>query len=151
MSMIPKHIAKIVEWHLKNANCIRANAFAEAEALRAKARDQGQTPEVPIKGKGKPGDPVGRVAQLLAEADRIQRNAPIWAGVVERTRTHFAGQERIGRFYTLYYSIGLDFGYIAQEMHAEKTTLYNWRDRIVTHAALEAVGAGLVKLWENTD
>ena len=38
MSMIPKHIAKIVEWHLKNANCIRANAFAEAEALRASMR-----------------------------------------------------------------------------------------------------------------
>lgn len=150
MSMIPRHISKVVEWHLRNANCIRANAFAEAEALRAKARDQGPTPEVPIKGKGKPGDPVGRVAQLLAEADRIQREAPKWAQVVETTREHYTATHRLKQFYTLYFSVGLDFGYIAQEMGVEKTTLYNWRDRIVTHAALLAVEAGLVRL-ETTD
>lgn len=146
MPMIPRHIHKVVDWHLRNANCIRANAFAEAEALRAKAKERPAPPEVPIKGKGKTGDPVGREAQLLAEADRIQREAPLWSSVVEETRAHYAGIRSLGEFFRLYYAIGLDFGYVGMEMGVEKTTLYNWRDRIVTHAALLAMEKGLVSM-----
>ena len=67
MPMIPKRIHKIVEWHLRNANCIRANAFMEAEKLREMARAQSPQPEVSIKGKGGHGDRVARAAQLMAE------------------------------------------------------------------------------------
>lgn len=151
MPMIPKRIHKVVEWHLRNANCIRANAFAEAEQLRARAREQPTPPEVPIKGKGKTGDPVGRAAQLMAEADKIQREAPVWAQVVEETRAHYTQSATLGEFYRLYFAIGLDFPYIAQEMGVEKTTLYHWREQVVTHAAMLAIEKGLVRMSGNTD
>ena len=151
MPMIPKRIHKIVEWHLRNANCIRANAFMEAEKLREMARAQSPQPEVSIKGKGGHGDRVARAAQLMAEADKIQREAPVWSAIVEETRAYYANVRSLGEFYRLYYSIGLDFAYVAQEMGVEKTTLYNWREQIVTHAALRAVEKGLVSMQENTD
>lgn len=151
MPMIPRHIHKVVEWHLRNANCIRANAFAEAEALRQKAETQSPAPEVPIKGKGGHGDQVARKAQLLAEADKILRDAPVWAAVVEETREFYAGVPSMAEFYRLYYAIGMDFVYIAQALGKEKTTLYNWRDKIVTHAALLALEKGLISIQKNTD
>lgn len=151
MSMIPRHIHTVVEWHLRNANCIRANAFAEAEALRQKAETKSPAPEVPIKGKGGHGDQVARKAQLLAEAAKILEDVPVWAGVVEETREFYAGVPSMAEFYRLYYSIGLDFPYIAQTMGKEKTTLYNWRDKIVTRAALIAMEKGLITMQKNTD
>lgn len=149
--MIPRHIHKVVDWHLRNANCIRATAFAEAEALRARAREQSVKPEVAIKGKGGHGDPVARQAELLAEADKIMREAPVWARIVEETGRHFAGHGQLGEFYRLYYAIGMEFGYIAEEMGVEKTTMYHWRDLIVTRAALLAIEAGLVHMTEISD
>lgn len=151
MPMIQKRIFKVVDWHLRNANSLRAFAFVEAENLRKRAREQHVPPEVPIKGKGGHGDQVARAAELLAEADRIQKQAPIWAGVAAMTQEYYAGMANLGRFYQLYYSIGLDFPCIAQEMGVEKTTLYYWRDQVVTYAAMLAVEAGLVSMTKKTD
>lgn len=114
MTMLPKRIHRLVEWHLRNAGNIRANAFAEAEALRKKANTQPPAPEVPIKGKGKHGDATGRKAQLLAEADRIMRQAPMWEAVARDTEAWCARTPSLRRFYGLYYSMGLDYGYIAR-------------------------------------
>lgn len=151
MTMLPKRIHRVVEWHLRNAGCIRANAFAEAEALRQKASTQAPAPEVAIKGKGKHGDPTGRRAQLLAEADRIMRQAPRWEDVARRTETWCERSPSLRRFYGLYYHMGLDYGYIAREMQVEKTTLYDWREKIVAYAALLAVEKGLVRITKQTD
>lgn len=151
MTMLPKRIHRLVEWHLRNAGNIRANAFAEAEALRKKANTQPPAPEVPIKGKGKHGDATGRKAQLLAEADRIMRQAPMWEAVARDTEAWCARTPSLRRFYGLYYSMGLDYGYIAGEMRVEKTTLYDWREKIVAYAALLAVEKGLVRMPKTTD
>lgn len=151
MSMLPKRIHKVVEWHLRNADCIRAMAFAEAEGLRQKANQQAPAPEVPIRGKGGHGDPAGRKAQLLAEADRITRQAPLWAEVVNKTRDCYADSGRMGDFFRLYYGSGLDYGFISRELGVEKTTLYDWREKIVTHAALLAVEKGLIHMAIQTD
>lgn len=146
MPMIPKRIHNVVDWHLRNANSLRAHAFAEAESLRRKAREQPVQPEVPIKGKGGHGDQVARAAELLAEADKIQQQAPVWAAIAQRTQRHFDGLQGLGEFHRLYYGIGLDFACIAQEMSVEKTTLYHWREQVVTYAAMLAIEAGLVRV-----
>lgn len=151
MTMLPKRIHRVVEWHLRNAGSIKANAFAEAEALRQKANTQPPAPEVPIKGKGRHGDTVGRKAQLLAEADRIMCQAPLWEAVARDTEAWCNRVPNMRRFYGLYYSMGLDYGYIAGAMQVEKTTLYDWREKIVAYAALLAVEKGLVRLTKPTD
>lgn len=151
MSILPKRIMRVVEWHLCNASCIKAAAFADAEALRQKANQQAPAPEIPIRGKGGHGDPAGRKAQLLAEADRIIQQAPLWAEVVSRTREHYAGSGRMGEFCRLHYDMGMDYGYISKALGAEKTTLYDWREKIATHAALLAVEKGLVHMAKQTD
>ena len=145
MAIIPVRIRRGVEWHLKNANCIRAKAFADAEVLRNKAEEHKDN-ETGIRGKGGHSDRVSHAAICLAEADRILRQAPLWMDVVDETRAFYEGSKRLGEFYRLYYDVGASQDTIAQRMGVEKTTIYDWRTEIVTRAAMLALEKGLVKL-----
>lgn len=145
MAVIPVRIRRGVEWHLRNANCIRAKAFADAEALMLKATAN-QGSETGIRGKGGHGDRTGNAAVCRAEAERILKQAPLWLEVVEETRAYYEESKRLGEFYRLYYEVGASQDTIAQRLGVEKTTIYDWRTEIVTRAAMLALEKGLVKL-----
>lgn len=135
-----------MEWHLRNANCIRAQAFADAEKLRLKAQQSGGATETGIRGKGGHGDKTSHAAICLAEAERILKQAPMWLEVVEETRAFYEESKRLGEFYRLYYDVGASQDTIAARMGVEKTTIYDWRTEIVTRAAMLALEKGLVKI-----
>ena len=98
-------------------------------------------------GKNGPSDRVGRMALRVAEAEGNLENARKWEDVwrlMDRVFPFKSTQE--GRVAGYLYDNGMTDKEIANVCHCSTSAVYRSRDNWVCHAALVAIGNGLITI-----
>lgn len=88
-------------------------------------------------------DPVARV--VIDE--EVIRRPETWLKIIEVTRDRYKGT-LIGEMMDRRYLKNQDIMSICMDMHIDRSTYFDWRQNIVTFAALAACQAGTLKVYE---
>ena len=88
-------------------------------------------------------DPIGRVE---IDGETIRR-PETWVKIVDTTRGRYHGTQ-MGEFMARRYFRGEDVVKTCLDMGIDRSTYYNWREDIVTYAAMASCQAGTLKVYE---
>jgi len=99
-------------------------------------------------------DPTANRATTLADPIRrvevdgeIIKRPEDWIKIVEMTRRRYS-KTLMGEFIVRRYSRNEDVIKTCNEMAIDRSTYYNWREDIITFAAMACCQAGLMKVYE---
>ena len=79
--------------------------------------------------------------------DEVIRRPETWIKIIEVTRDRYKGT-LIGEMMDRRYFKNQDIVSICMDMHIDRSTYFDWRQNIVTFAALAACQAGTLKVYE---
>lgn len=88
-----------------------------------------------------------RILYMLLRTKEIRSGKfpadPRWLNCIERTSQNVP-REEMRAFFEQYFVQNLSCDEIQYNLYIERSTLFNWRDYFLWHAALEAAALGLI-------
>lgn len=142
MALIDRKTYKKIEYYLYNYNEIKKEINEhKKDIIESGGMEIGEVG----KGQGYHSDPTAIKAMKLYKISKYTKDDKKWLEIVEQTMQKYKGTAK-GRLINLKYGQELGKIRICQELNIERATYYNWRQEIVTYAALLAAQEGLIKV-----
>lgn len=138
MAAFSRKIYKTIEWHFYHYSEVKQQAERDREEILAAASYAIETSGVRgTDTSDKTGNTVLRLEESRANAE--------WCAVVEATIERYRDSP-LGMLINMIYVEKLGIYRICDRMSVDRSTLYNWKEEIVTYAALKACEKNLINI-----
>ena len=149
MPLIPKEVYSLVERKRRARWVAEKRAMLKLQEAQAAAFSLGSPGAGGAGGRSGPGDRVGKLALRVVEAEDNLETARKWENVWRLMDRVFPfDKTKEGYIAGLLYDNGMTDKEIANVCRCSTSAVYRLRDNWVCHAAMIAVGEGLITIRE---
>lgn len=152
MAVIPQSIRESVEYRLRNnRRLVREARKRLDEAIENYGVVSGvPVTAVPSRSIGAHGDPTGKQALALMNAEQKMREAEQWAMVITASYKHFS-RSPVADVCTSFFLGNMTMDQLGAEMGISGRTVSAYREQFVCYCAMLAIGKGLLSVNETSE